>query len=273
MPGSDDEADATSSVDDSSSTSSNASETDASETDASEADASDEIDSSAFVCECDAPVDDECNIITQDCDEGEKCIAYSSTGELTWDANKCVPVTGDRHVGESCHWDGIAEGTDDCDANSMCWGAVEIEGALIGTCVGFCTGTFALPECPPTQSCMLTDRGALAFCDAWCDPLLQDCEQGQACYWTDPGFECLPSGEVPIGGACEAVGDCAPGGLCTEAASLPSCVGSSCCTGVCDVEAGEAACADQPGTSCVPLYELGRAPAGYEAVGACVLQP
>src|SRR5690606_441875 len=36
----------------------------------------------------------ECDPFEQDCPEGEKCVAYASTGG-NWDANKCVPINGD----------------------------------------------------------------------------------------------------------------------------------------------------------------------------------
>jgi len=42
-----------------------------------------------------------CDPFLQGCPEGEKCVAYASTGG-NWDANKCVPVFGDAGPGESC---------------------------------------------------------------------------------------------------------------------------------------------------------------------------
>src|SRR5262245_54015313 len=65
----------------------------------------------------------ECDPFAMDCPDAEKCVPFSSTG-TNWDANHCVPVTGTSAAGEPCTYGGVVEATDDCDANTICWGDV-----------------------------------------------------------------------------------------------------------------------------------------------------
>jgi Mg-chelatase subunit ChlD len=101
----------------------------------------------------------ECDPFMQDCPEGEKCVAYASTGGPL-DANKCVPVTGDGMPGEMCIYDGVVEATDDCDAVSYCWDVTDVT----GTCTQFCAGTADAPVCPEGLECLLAYDGALNLC-------------------------------------------------------------------------------------------------------------
>jgi hypothetical protein len=227
----------------------------------------------SFVVEPDVFDPEACSVFDQDCPEGEKCVPYGSSGD-SWDALKCVPVLGDQAPGEPCVWAGIIEATDDCDASSICWFAEEIEGQFFGTCVAQCTGTPDMPECLPGASCILNDNGSLALCLPGCDPVVQDCGEELACYWGGAMFECIFTSEnIPTGEPCGFVNDCAPGHLCADAAALPSCAGSACCTQYCNLLDGDAGCSAQPGTACVSFFDEGRAPVGYEHIGACVLPP
>jgi hypothetical protein len=47
-------------------------------------------------------IDVECMARLQDCPEGLKCTAYAKVLQDTWDANKCVPETGDGVAGDPC---------------------------------------------------------------------------------------------------------------------------------------------------------------------------
>src|SRR5262245_45731356 len=61
--------------------------------------------SQGFVPMTDVSAVAECDPFAQDCPEGEKCVAYGSTGgEL--DANKCVPITGSGMPGDPCIYGG-----------------------------------------------------------------------------------------------------------------------------------------------------------------------
>jgi hypothetical protein len=207
----------------------------------------------------------ECDPWAQDCPEGEKCVPYASSGD-SWDANKCVPVTGDQVTGEACTYGGLLEATDDCDATGIC---LDRDGDMLGTCHAFCEGTPDDPECPDEELCEIAEDGTVALCVDQCNPLLQDCEQPLGCYWEDTGFHCLPGGEWPIEDPCSDVNDCPAGHMCVEASLLPICVGDACCTGICELGLDDNLCLI-PGSECVPFFEQGAAPEGLEQVGLCL---
>jgi hypothetical protein len=207
----------------------------------------------------------ECDPFAQDCPEGEKCVPYASSGDA-WDANKCVPVTGEQLTGEPCTYGGVFEATDDCDATGIC---LDRDGDTLGTCHAFCPGTADDPQCPDNQLCEISNEGSATLCVEQCSPLLQDCEPPTACYWDVSGFHCLPGGEVPIGEPCGAANDCPPGNQCVEGSLLPSCAGEACCTGFCELGLDENLCLI-PGSACVPFFEEGAAPEGLEQVGLCL---
>jgi hypothetical protein len=209
----------------------------------------------------------ECDPFVQDCPEGEKCVPYDATAGGSWDANKCMAVTGDQATGEPCVYGGLMDATDDCDATGIC---VDRDGDTLGTCHAFCMGTADQPECPDNLLCEIAEYGTVALCVEQCHPLLQDCEQPSACYWDDTGFHCLPSGDWPTGEPCSDVNDCPPGNMCVEASLLPSCDGEDCCTSICEVGLEENLCL-LPGTACVPFFDEGAAPDGLEQVGVCLV--
>ncbi len=101
-----------------------------------------------------------CDPFAQDCPEGEKCVAYASTGGQL-DSNKCVPVGGEQQAGEPCIYGGVVEATDDCDALANCW---DVDAQLQGTCAAFCMGTADSPSCPPGTSCLIAFDGSVNLC-------------------------------------------------------------------------------------------------------------
>jgi hypothetical protein len=209
-----------------------------------------------------APV---CDPWAQDCPEGEKCAAFNSGGD-TWDANKCVPVLGDGQAGDQCTYDGSVAGTDSCDLGHMCY-YVGNDG--FGFCVPLCTGEAASPMCPDNYNCSISNDGSLLLCLFSCDPLLQDCAQeGSGCFWDGSVFNCDPAGDIPEGEPCGYINDCAPGHVCLSSESHPSCSGSACCSGFCDLTGPQCLIA---GTECLPFFDEGTAPPGLEDVGVCVL--
>jgi hypothetical protein len=226
-----------------------------------------------FVPEYDGPMLSNCDVFAQDCPDGEKCVPYSSTGG-SWDAHKCVPVTGNQAHGEPCTYAGTAEATDDCDENSGCYDVHEADGELIGTCHAFCMGTPDDPECPPSTSCLISSSGSLGYCITACDPVAQDCGAGLGCYWTGGTFSCVFAAQnIPVGEPCGFINDCAPGLLCANTDVLPACNGSACCAIFCSLSVGDSQCAAVLGTACVPFYEDGYAPPGYEDTGVCIVPP
>jgi hypothetical protein len=207
-----------------------------------------------------------CDPWTQDCPEGEKCVAYASAG-MSWDANKCVPITGNGAEGDPCTYAGAVESTDDCGAGTWCWN-VNMDG--VGTCTPFCDGTPDDPICDPGQGCSIANDGSINICLQQCDPLLQDCEGENICFYDFSGnFVCaFGAGDIPTGEPCGFINDCAAGGVCLDATTLPSCNGASCCGAFCDLT--DPACATM-GTECTAFFEEGTAPPGYEAVGVCII--
>lgn len=204
----------------------------------------------------------ECDPFVQDCPDGEKCVPYSFDGE-GFDANKCVPITGDGQPGDPCAYGGPLESTDDCGANSFCWASGDV-----GVCLEFCQGAPDAPTCPEGFQCLIDSDGTVNVCTSSCNPLLQDCSPGYACYWTDTEFSCAAtSQDVALGEPCVALTDCTLGLTCVAADLTPNCAGDSCCASYCDLSAPVCG---QPGTECASFFD-GVAPAGYEDVGVCVV--
>lgn len=225
----------------------------------------------------DVPPPPQCSLFAQDCPDGEKCMPWANDGGDAWNATICVPVDDSPgQPGDECAVEGSGvSGVDDCDLGSMCWD-VDPE-TNVGTCVPMCTGDASAPICEnPDTSCTIANEGNIVLCLPVCDPLLQDCAEGQACYPIADQWNCAPdaSGEMGSSGdPCEYINACDAGNICLGAAAWPGCVGSAgCCSPVCDVEdpQGDAQCPGD-GQTCQVWYEEGASPPGYEAVGACAL--
>jgi hypothetical protein len=223
-----------------------------------------------FLPEDDQPLEP-CDQFEQDCPEGEKCVPYSTHGGV-WDSTKCVPILGDQGPGEPCEYGGIVDATDDCGAGSICWDVMEVDGELLGQCALQCTGSPDLPTCPEGSSCLLSGSGVISICLLGCDPLLQDCDEGLACYWANSNFSCFPGDgqNIEPGEPCGFINDCAVGSMCVAGESVPACAGAACCTRFCELGGGDGPCEALPGTTCVAFFEEGFAPPGYEEVGVCL---
>jgi hypothetical protein len=223
-------------------------------------------------------ISDPCDPWAQDCPRGEKCMPWANDGGHAWNDTRCSPIAEDpREVGESCTVEGSGvSGIDDCVISSMCWN-VDPE-TNMGECVGFCQGSEANPTCAdPCTECTIYSDGTLILCYPACDPLAQDCGEGQACYPTSASFTCSPDAggdEGAIGEPCEYLNVCDPGSYCAGADLVPGCEGASgCCTPFCDVEQPDTCDVIVPGTVCTPWYEDGQEPGeclGMGTVGACI---
>jgi hypothetical protein len=210
----------------------------------------------------------ECDPFMQDCPEGEKCVPYGSTGG-NWDANKCVAVTGDGAEGDTCTYGGVVEATDDCGDGLHCWDVMDVDGMAVGVCTAFCGGTADNPSCNPGTSCLIANDGSINLCVTNCDPLLQDCGSGLACFWANGNFNCIfTTQDIPLGEPCGFINDCIAGTGCLTAEVMPNCNGSACCGSFCDLS--DPTC-PQAGTECSSFFEEGMAPPGYENVGVCIL--
>ncbi len=208
----------------------------------------------------------------QDCPRGQKCMPWSWDGSGSWNATKCTDLAEDpREDGESCTaFEGPFGGVDDCGARSMCFWVDPRTNA--GECVAMCMGSRINPTCPDGVTwCTLPSDGLPAVCLPVCDPLVQDCVEGSACYFVHDRFECDPdlSGEGGLpGDACDVPGDCDPGSVCVLGTAVPGCATQTCCAAFCDLTAPSC----DEGLECIAWYDEGEAPPGEEDVGACLFQ-
>lgn len=217
-----------------------------------------------FIPADDIPNANTCDPWLQDCPEGEKCAAYAVGN--TWDATKCVEVMGDGLVGDECVYNGAVLGTDDCAKGHMCYYTNE---EAVGICVAQCTGSPDNPVCDDGFNCSMSNSGSLLLCLYGCNPLIQDCEvDGSGCFYDGTLFNCDPAGDLMEGEVCGFINDCAAGNFCADAAALPTCAGSSCCSGFCDLDDPICTITD---TECVAFFEEASAPPGLENVGLCIL--
>ncbi|MBC8067400.1 MAG: ribulose phosphate epimerase [Deltaproteobacteria bacterium] len=220
----------------------------------------------------------ECDVWAQDCPEEEKCMPWANDGGGSWNATRCSPLDpSPAQPGDECAVEGSGvSGIDNCDLSSMCWNVDENN---MGTCVPFCMGTEANPVCEdPNTTCSIANEGTLILCLPNCDPLLQDCEEGGACYPVDDAFVCGPDASADMGlygEPCEFINVCDPGLFCANADVVPDCGASSgCCSAFCDLSDPDAS-ANCPGAAggqeCTPWYEEGQAPPGFDDIGACAI--
>jgi hypothetical protein len=232
----------------------------------------------AFIQEPDGGgADIECDVWSQDCPEGEKCMPWANDGGSAWNATKCSALDPNpAQPGDECTVEGSGvSGVDNCDVASMCW-AVDPE-TNTGYCIQFCNGSPDAPICDdPGTACAITNDGVLILCQALCDPLLQDCREGEGCVPIQDAFQCSPdaSGDSGVyGDPCEYINACDPGLACLNADVVPGCAGSQgCCAPFCDASDPNAVCPGAAqGEECVAWYEEGQAPPGYEDVGVCML--
>lgn len=216
-----------------------------------------------------------CDPLLDDCPPGEKCMPWASDGGHRWDATRCTPLADDpAQHGESCTvQDSPYSGIDDCEAHAMCW---DVDGeSLTGTCAALCMSPGLV--CPEGSHCILSADSIFALCDLHCDPLLQDCGDGEGCYPTRDKFSCASDASDDggdIGDACMFANVCAPGLFCADAIVIPTCGASAgCCSPFCDASDGNAdvECdAALPGTTCSPWSGAGEAPPRYASLGACM---
>jgi hypothetical protein len=217
-------------------------------------------------------VDIQCDLWAQDCPAGEKCMPWANDGGGSWNATRCSPLDANpAQSGDSCTVEGSGvSGIDNCDISAMCWDVGE-EGT--GVCVPFCSGSAEAPICDnPDEGCSITNDGVLILCLPFCDPLIQDCPEGNACYPEPNGFFCSPdaSGESGVfGDPCEYINVCDPGFWCADATAVPGCAGAiGCCSSYCDVSDPTSTC-EGDGQECVAWWE--DPPPGEEHFGVCVI--
>jgi hypothetical protein len=226
-----------------------------------------------FIVMSDGGIFDPCDPWAQDCARGEKCTPAAREDDgTTWDWARCAPIVEDPGApGEPCTVVGSpTSGIDTCELGAMCWDVDPV--TLEGVCIGLCVAPEDAPTCAQEgAACIIANDGALPICLPTCDPVLQDCEPGQACHPFGDVFVCAPEGASPggVGESCEDIAMCDAGLFCAVPELVPDCASNGCCTSLCDVTDPSPPCL--PGQSCQPYYEPGTAPVGFENVGICAL--
>lgn len=103
-----------------------------------------------------------------------------------------------------------------------------------------------------------------------CDPLQQDCPDGQACVLLDRTLECVT---VALDGAegdpCQVPTECGPGLTCVPGVYVPGCEGLSCCASFCQVSDETPECPS--GATCEPALTGDDVPAALQDYGVCKL--
>ncbi|MCH9680035.1 MAG: hypothetical protein K0V04_01275 [Deltaproteobacteria bacterium] len=215
-----------------------------------------------FLMPPDGGVTGQCDPFEQDCPKGEKCTSYVvEPGGATVDATHCVEVIGDDLWGEPCE---RFEDNDTCAAGFFCM--TDVSGNTgIGSCLEYCSpGT----PCEFGGECFAFNDGALPVCEITCDPILQDCPQGQGCYAAFDNFVCAmpgaPNGQGADGDPCFTIQSCNPGLICRGGTA--GCLMDTCCTPICELSGPPDQCVDAS-ESCV--VALDDPPPGLTDVGYC----
>lgn len=213
----------------------------------------------------------ECSLFEQDCPRGEKCNIWANDGGSVWNATRCFPVdrAPDGPAEQCTVEESGVSGIDSCDVGAVCW---DVDETGEGTCVSFCAGSENAPVCADGLRCM--GSNLFFLCLSTCDPLVQDCDEGEACYVLDDTTECASDASDDSGSTfdtCAFPNACDPGLNCTDAAIVGLCEegAEDCCTPFCDLQ--DATCPE--GTLCIPAFSEGMVPPGYEDVGVCGQDP
>lgn len=217
----------------------------------------------------------ECDVWTQDCPDGQKCMPWANDGGNSWNATKCSPVDANPGMeGDPCTVEGSAvSGIDSCDVGLLCW---YFDADNNGTCIDMCKGSAENPSCDDGQVCDVSNDGVLILCLFTCDPLIQSCPDGQICFFDGvDNFICDfdASGDMGMyGDPCAYINVCDYGLFCANQEAVPGCDNpDGCCSPYCDVTLPNTCPGADQGQECVPWYEMGMAPPGQEKIGACAV--
>ena len=224
-----------------------------------------------------AGLGEDCELEMQDCAEGLKCMPYSTDGSGWWNDTACFPIDPEHvELGEPCQWEGSSwSGHDDCGPAAVCWDIVEEPGECKGLCQMEVPGDWDTLFCEqegtvPYIGC----QDCFCICEQPCDPITQGCDEGQACFPTGDVFICGAdaSTDEVHGSPCEFINVCGPGLMCMNGDLVPGCEGElGCCSTFCEVDQPNTCPGAAMGEECVPWYEAGEAPEGYENLGICSL--
>jgi hypothetical protein len=133
------------------------------------------------------------------------------------------------------------------------------------------------PVCDePGWACGVFNQGVVPLCLPTCDPLVQDCPEGDACYVMYDLLLCMPDHSGPDAGAygdpCEFINVCDPGLLCIETDVVPGCQSPvGCCSPLCDTTQPNTCPGMADGEQCLPIWDPGDGPPEWAHVGVCRL--
>jgi hypothetical protein len=229
----------------------------------------------------DTPAPSDCDPWAQDCPAEEKCMPYERdpVDTFVWDALGCFPLVANaKEPGDECTVveNGVS-GMDDCTKGAMCMGVDEE--TLQGVCIAMCEGTPAVPACADTSNtCIIANDGVILVCLPQCDPLVQDCAEGEGCYESGTGgFFCFAqdenaAGDAAYGEPCMTLNYCNAGLICVPAPTVPGCDSEYCCSEICDASEGPEQCAGaSDGQECAPYFPADAAPPNLTDVGVCAI--
>jgi hypothetical protein len=225
--------------------------------------------------------DGDCDLVAQDCPEGQKCMPVSLDGEYGNEAARCRPlVDAPDDLGERCEVLGASgDGLDTCPEGQFCWRPDLADES--GTCLALCGGVPDDPACPaPEFACQPDPTGIARFCVRPCDPLAQDCPDAGVCVTnlnsSDGTFMCLDDASGAGGqlfAACDGLNTCDPGLHCGSSFMIDECGGDpegQCCVPWCDLNAMPDPC---PGDGMTCFAWSGQPAPGLEDVGLCIVPP
>lgn len=88
----------------------------------------------------------------------------------------------------------VVSGFDNCAHETMC---LDVDPETNeGVCTSLCTGSPDAPECDdPSATCVVGNDGTINVCLPSCDPLADDCGEGQGCYAFGSTTACARTGE------------------------------------------------------------------------------
>lgn len=205
------------------------------------------------------------------CLRGQDCSPFSNDGTPTWNASICTPLPDEPDfVGEPCVIeDSPVSGVDSCEAKSMCFG-VDPK-TLAGTCVAYCLGEAKNTSCAdPSTTCVVGNDYVIAMCLPSCDPVLQDCANGEMCvgnYGEQTGFFCSPPGTPYVNLAGVQPAACTVGQVGVLPELIDDCMeGEPCCAQFCDLPQPEQC---TPGLECTAWTAEGTCPGGCSE-GVCL---
>jgi hypothetical protein len=136
-----------------------------------------------FIVEDDTPNGNiECDVFAQDCPDGFKCMPWANDGGGSWNAAKCSPVARRGRAGRRVHGRGRRrQRRRRLRARHDVLVPRREERGHVHRHVHRHDRRADLPG--PEQICDISNDGVIIICLDTCDPLTQDCPDGQICFF------------------------------------------------------------------------------------------